>query len=135
MRYDVTEVMPPKSIKHQRNLGDLHPKSSVLQYEQKQYLPINPLLALRFFFFFFLMIRPPPRSTLFPSPTLFRSADSPPLADGEPVHPIVHSEHAAGEVDDLPRSGRDAVVFEKTRQRCPGDEADLHALQIGRAHV
>src|SRR2546428_9621814 len=25
------------------------------------------------FFFFFLMIRPPPRSTLFPSPTLFRS--------------------------------------------------------------
>src|SRR5256886_17559338 len=28
------------------------------------------------FFFFFLMIRPPPRSTLFPYPPLFRSADA-----------------------------------------------------------
>src|SRR2546430_11004245 len=28
----------------------------------------------RLSFFFFLMIRPPPRSTLFPYPTLFRSA-------------------------------------------------------------
>src|SRR5256886_10748617 len=28
-------------------------------------------------FFFFLMIRPPPRSTLFPSPTLFRSGTLP----------------------------------------------------------
>src|SRR2546430_9463958 len=27
------------------------------------------------FFFFFLMTRPPPRSTLFPSPPLFRSTD------------------------------------------------------------
>src|SRR3712207_8983151 len=30
------------------------------------------------FIFFFLMIRRPPRSTLFPSPTLFRSHCSPP---------------------------------------------------------
>src|SRR5256884_9758898 len=29
---------------------------------------------MRELFFFFLMIRPPPKSTLFPSPTLFRSA-------------------------------------------------------------
>src|ERR1039457_6726322 len=29
-------------------------------------------LGLLFFFFFFLMIRRPPKSTLFPSPTLFR---------------------------------------------------------------
>src|SRR2546429_3033970 len=31
--------------------------------------------------FFFLMIRPPPRSTLFPSPTLFRSA----VSNGSPI--------------------------------------------------
>src|SRR2546426_3248978 len=34
---------------------------------------LNFFLFLSCFFFFFLMIRPPPRSTLFPSTTLFRS--------------------------------------------------------------
>src|SRR3712207_9288959 len=33
--------------------------------------------------FFFLMIRRPPRSTLFPYTTLFRSADSARIEDGE----------------------------------------------------
>src|SRR5256885_12997543 len=33
------------------------------------FIPCTPCV----FFFFFLMIRPPPRSTLFPSTTLFRS--------------------------------------------------------------
>src|SRR5256885_4006012 len=39
------------------------------------------MLSIFFFFFFFLMIRRPPRSTLFPSPPLFRSGrDRRPLA-------------------------------------------------------
>src|SRR3954465_6071859 len=36
-------------------------------------LVISSLLFFFFFFFFFLIIRRPPRSTLFPSPPLFRS--------------------------------------------------------------
>src|ERR1039458_7499856 len=35
--------------------------------------PRNPMYR---YFFFFLLIRRPPRSTLFPSPTLFRSPNS-----------------------------------------------------------
>src|SRR2546430_4502296 len=37
------------------------------------------------FFFFFLMIRRPPRSTLFPSTTLFRSKRHPGLDCGKPA--------------------------------------------------
>src|SRR2546430_11897990 len=37
------------------------------------FLLIGTLLRHEFIFFFFLMLRPPPRSTLFPSPALFRS--------------------------------------------------------------
>src|SRR5207245_10638495 len=57
-------------------------------------------------------------------------ADSPPLADREAVHSVVQSQHASIEIDDLPRGGCDSVLFEKTRKRGPGDEADFHALRL-----
>src|ERR1019366_2371618 len=48
-----------------------------------------PLLCLVgfffFFFFFFLMIRRPPKSPLFPSPPLFRSADAGVVRAGPPA--------------------------------------------------
>src|SRR2546429_7282593 len=61
-------------------------------------------MLLRFFFFFFLMIRRPPRSTLFPSTTLFRSREHDPAHDArhataveargqEPL--VAHQEHVA----------------------------------------
>src|SRR5256885_15407521 len=56
-------------------------------------------MNLPFSFFFFLMIRRPPRSTLFPSPTLFRSREprepgrerQRPGDSGEPAGPLVRA--------------------------------------------
>src|SRR3712207_8447427 len=61
--------------------------------------------------FFFLMIRPPPRSTLFPSPTLFRS----PRVDLLPVHgepaPLVdRADQLAGDADGAGVGGDGGVV-------------------------
>src|SRR2546430_8952059 len=60
------------------------------------------------FFFFFLMIRRPPRSTLFPSPTLFRSRDEDPAEALRPfavlelVQPLEVERQRAVRAVDLP---------------------------------
>src|SRR3712207_9441844 len=79
-----------------------------------------------FFVFFFLRIRRPPRSTLFPSTTLFRSAH--PARVGPPVRPA-HDRDQDGRAGGRSKSRRD-VPSDPVRSE--EHTSELQSRQISR---
>src|SRR2546429_9842731 len=93
-----------------------------------------------FYFFFFKSIRPPPRPTLFPYPTLFRSAqqNAPQATQAQHNHDRDLAGIANTAIVESPQA-RTAPPQATRRWRCwrsrPGRGRGCAAPEIGRAHV